>query len=211
VNSENDTINCKVIKLKKGKLKFTTNSKKYKIVKEDDLFDDLYSDSSSLPSESKYKFENIDNLKKISLSNESVIYNPLNLKIEDPEEGYAHIYFFRPYVYLNSALGCKIKYGDKKFLNIKTNGYYLHKVKAGEKYKFYKSRIGKDNVVEINAENKKIYYIRAILGAVNITNMVVSSLGGMPMVTGGRTSITLDDSPNAQYHVLSMKKKLKRY
>ena len=138
VTLKNDTINCKLIELKKGTIKFDTNNTGY--VKNKDKKSSFANRKGTQKTSSTSFFEKIDNLKDLYLSDSSVIYNPLNISIEEPENGYAHIYFFRPYVYLNSALGCKVKYEGEKFLNVKTNGYFLHKVKAGKTHKYYKSR-----------------------------------------------------------------------
>lgn len=205
VTHKNDTVKCNVLELKKGVLKFETSDPKYVHKKNNNR---TGNPRLSKKKSNKSLSEKIDNLKGFYVSDKSKIYNPLHIEIMEPEEGYAHIYFFRPYVYLNSALGCKIKYEGKKFLNLKTNGYFLHKVKAGRTHKYYKSRIGKDNVVEIDADNKGIYFIRGVLGGLNT---VASSPGGMPMMVGGQRNIVIDNSKMAKYHVLGMKKQLKAY
>ncbi len=223
VTFKNDTIRCKVVELKKGTLKFETDNLEY--AKEKKNKTSFRNRKKTKKTVSKFLSEKIDNLKDLFLSDSSVVYNPLNIKIEEPEDGYAHVYFFRPYVYLNSALGCKIMYNDKKFLNIKTNGYFLHKIKAGQTHKYFKKRLGKDNIVLLNAENGKVYYIRVVIGDVKFMNKYgtiydtpfqasqMDNDFGQPMPTpiGGERSISIDNSPNAKFHVIGMKKKLKAY
>lgn len=140
VTKEKDTLFYKVIGLKGKRIEFIQNGKK------------------------KSKKKNIFKFSDINISDVSVIKNPLHLEIEKPESGYAHIYLYRPYVYNGSALACKVEYNGEKFINIKTYSYYLHKVKAGEIHK-YNWKNSKKEVLEIDAVDGKIYFIRGSFAA----------------------------------------------
>lgn len=114
VNKEGDTIYCKVLGLKREGITYIQEEKKSK--------------------KNQYIFDFSD----IKILDFSIIENPLNIKIEEPDSGFAHVYFYRPYVYTGSALSCKIEYNNGEQLkNIKTNSYFLHKVKSSKTYKYY--------------------------------------------------------------------------
>lgn len=108
--------------------------------------------------------ENIFHFLDVNITDLSIVENPLSLKIESPERGYAFVYFYRPYVYTGSALNCKIEYNGKHLINLKTNSYYLHKVKANETLK-YNWNNNKREVLEITANEGEIYFIRGSFDA----------------------------------------------
>lgn len=184
VTIKNDTIKCMITKLEAGEMTFFNAS------------------------DNKKSKQNINGLVDLYISEERAIKNPLNLKIQKPDSGYAHVYFYRPYVFLNSALPCKIQYQNKKFINIKTNSYHLEKIKAETKHLFIKKRLFKDNIVEIDAKDGEIYFIKAILGGIkNVNNENTQML----MNIGGERLIMLDNPKIGKYSILNMKKKSKVY
>ena len=201
-----DTVYCSVKKYGNLKMEFETDSKKE--------FAKINSSSSNLSKKSGVKKKVNPNLKTAYLSNITDVYlndtselfnNPLNIKIEKPEEGYAHVYLYRPYYYTGSALGCKIKYNSNNFINIKTKSYFLHKIKANQTHSYERTNKAyltskKRNKVEFNAENGKIYFIRAIYG----TNLKIDD---EKISEGMGTSIYLDETPHNKYQILNMKKK----
>ena len=179
VTKENDTIFCKVVGLKGKKVEFIEHGKK------------------------KSKKKNIFKFSDVNITDKSVIKNPLNLDLEKPEKGYAHVYLYRPYVYTGSALACKVEYNGEKFINIKTYSYYLHKVKAGEVHK-YNWKGTKREVLEIDAKDGKTYFIRGSFSAsFEPWNTISTVSNGM--------NIFLDNPNTAKYAILTMKKESTRY
>ena len=174
VTSENDTINCKILELKNKKISYTVNGEKGKNKKNIFKFADLY------------------------IADHSIIENPLNIKIEKPEEGYAHVYFYRPFVYTGAGLPCKVEYNGKLFINIKTHSYYLHKIKAGEIHKYNQKSLKKE-ITEIDAKDGEIYFIRGSFGGT-----------GEALMNNFNSSNTLyifQDNPKIAKHlILTMKK-----
>lgn len=179
ITVNNDTIYCKILELKNKKIKYIVNGEKGKIKK------------------------NIFKFADVHFADTSIIENPLNIKIEKPESGYAHVYFYRPYVYTGSALACKVEYSGKSFINIKTHSYYLHKVKAGEVHKYNQKNL-KNDIIEINAKDGEIYFIRGSFGGTGeafINNMNMSN-----------TLHIFQDNPKiAKYVILTMKKESPEY
>lgn len=179
VTVENDTVYCKILELKNKKIQYTINGEKGKTKK------------------NIFKFANVH------FADPSIIQNPLNIKIEKPEPGYAHIYFYRPYVYTGSALPCKVEYNGGAFINIKTHSYFLHKVKAGEMHK-YNEKNSKKDIIEIDAKDGEIYYIRGSFGGTDeaFTNNLNLS---------NSLHIFQDNPKVAKYVILSMKKESPTY
>ncbi|MFH4963902.1 hypothetical protein V8G69_02780 [Gaetbulibacter sp. M235] len=173
VTKENDTIFCKVVGLKGKQIEFIQNG------------------------ENKSKKKNIFNFLDLKIADLSVIENPLNLQIEKPENGYAHVYLYRPYVYTGSALACKVEYNGEKLVNLKTYSYYLHKIKAGEIHKYNWNNSKKD-ILEIDAVNGEIYFIRGSFGAsFEPWNTISTVRNGM--------NIFLDNPNTSKYAILTMK------
>jgi len=135
----NDTIYAKIIELKNKKITYTVQYKKGK------------------------KKKNIFKFADVHFADPSMIQNPLGIKIEKPEPGFAHVYFYRPYVYTGAALACRVEYNGNPFINIKSRSYYLHQVKAGEIHRYNQNNLKKD-IIEINAKDGDIYFIRGSFG-----------------------------------------------
>ncbi len=173
VNAFDETENVKIIGLDGKKVEYIKEGKK------------------------KSKKMNFYNLKKMNITNLDVITNPLNLKIQQPEPGYAHVYIYRPYIYLESAMGVKMQHNKENLATIITNSYFLHKVKAGELHTYEVNGMHPEEV-EINAEDGEIYYIRVSIGA------GAGSLGGTLTALGQGKTIFLDDPDIAKYAVLTM-------
>lgn len=179
ISKEKDTIFCKVVGLKGKKVEYIKSREK------------------------KSKKKNIFKFSDIKISDLSVINNPLDLKIVKPEEGYAHVYLYRPYVYTGSALACKVEYNGEKFINIKTYSYYLHKVKAGEVHS-YNWKGSKKTVLDIDAKDGEIYFIRGSFAAsFEPWNTISTVSNGM--------NIFLDNPKTAEYAILTMKKISPKY
>jgi hypothetical protein len=175
----NDTIHCKIIELKNKKISYNINGEKRK------------------------KKKNIFKFADVHFANTSIIKNPLEIKIEKPEQGFAHVYFYRPYVYTGSALACKVEYNGNSFINIKTHSYYLHKVKFGEVHKYNQKNLKKD-IIEIDAKDGEIYFIRGSFGGTGeafINNMNMSN----------SLHIFKDNPKVAEYVILTMKKESPKY
>lgn len=179
VTVENDTIHCKILELKNKKVTYSINGEKGK------------------------KKKNIFKFADVHFADKSIIKNPLNIKIEKPKSGYAHVYFYRPYVYTGSALACKVEYNGNSFINIKTHSYFLHKVKAGEVHKYNQKSLKKD-VIEIDAKDGEIYFIRGSFGGTGeafINNLNISN----------SLHIFKDNPKVAEYVILTMKKESPKY
>jgi hypothetical protein len=173
INKEMDTIFCQIIKIDNKNIEYKIENKE-KTIK-----------------------EKIKDLIDIKLLNYQVIENPLGIIIETPEEGYAHVYFYRPYIYTGSALNLKVEYNGNSFINLKTKSYYLHKVKANEIH-YYNWIHNKDEKIEINAVSGKIYYIKGTFG---------SDEGfGQFMNLSNDLSLSIDNSKTAFIRVLTMEK-----
>ena len=179
ITTENDTIFCKILELKNKKIQYLVNGENSK--KKDNIF----------------KFANVH------FNDTSIIENPLNIKIENPEPGYAHVYFYRPYVYTGSALPCKVEYNGEPLINIKTNSYYLQKIKAGEVHKYNQKNLKKD-IIEIDAVDGEIYFIRGSFGGTGeaFTNNLNMS---------NSLHIFLDNPKVAKYVILTMQKESPKY
>ncbi|UNZ00352.1 DUF2846 domain-containing protein [Zhouia spongiae] len=179
VTVQNDTIYCKILELKNKKVSYIIKGEKGK------------------------KKKNIFKFADVHFADASIIQNPLNIEIEKPESGYAHVYFYRPYVYTGSALACKVEYNGMPFINIKTHSYYLHKVKAGEVHK-YNQKNSKKDIIEINAKDGEIYYIRGSFGGTGeaFTNNLNLS---------NSLHIFQDNPKVAEYVILTMKKVSPKY
>lgn len=179
VTEKKDTIFCKIVELSGKRVEFIKENEK----------------SSST--------KNIYNFIDVNISDLSVIENPLGIKIEQPEKGYAYVYLYRPYVYTGSALNCKVEYNSASLVNLKTKSYYLHKVKANEIHKYnwvYSSKI----IVEINAKEGEIYFIRGSFESKSQPWNTISTISnGM--------SIFIDNPKIAKYMILTMKKESPTY
>ena len=177
--------------------------------------DTIYCEIKSLKGKTIEYIENNKNLKRANIYNyldanivdDSIIDNPLGLEIEKPEPGYAHVYFYRPYVYTGSALPCNVEYNGKMFINIKTNTYFLHKVKAGQVH-VYNWVNSKKNIIAINAIEGEIYFIRGSFAAsFESWNHAPTS---NPIATNGM-NIFLDNPNIARHVILTMKKQSPSY
>ncbi|MDG2433782.1 hypothetical protein [Flavobacterium sp.] len=179
VSEEKDTVFCKIIALSEKRVEYHIEDKK---------------------SSSK---KNIYNFLDLNITDVSVIENPLGIKIEQPEKGYAHVYLYRPYVYTGSALNCKVEYNGSNLVNLKTQSYYLHKVKANEIHK-YNWVYSDKTKVEINAKEGEVYFIRgSFASAYQPFNTISKVANGM--------NIFLDNPKIARYMVLTMKKESPTY
>lgn len=187
VTEEKDTIFCKIVGL---------SGKRVEYIKENE-------NSSST--------NNIYSFLDLNISDLNVIENPLGIKIEQPEKGFAYVYLYRPYVYTGSALNCKVEYNGTSLVNLKTKSYYLHKIKANEIHK-YNWNNNENNKVEINAEDGKIYFIRGSFEAVEMNWNPMNNNGmiGNGMI-GNSMSIFIDNPKIARYMVLTMKKESPKY
>ena len=188
VTKEKDTVFCKIIGL---------SGKRVEYIKENE-------NSSST--------KNIYNFLDVNITDLSVIENPLRIKIEQPEKGYAYVYLYRPYVYTGSALNCKVEYNGTSLANLKTKSYYLHKVKANEIHK-YNWNIREQKVVEIDAKEGEVYFIRGSFEAEYIN---WNTYGGSSAIQNSPTwsntmSIFIDNPKIAKYMVLTMKKESQTY
>ena len=188
ITEKKDTIFCKIVKL---------SGKRVEYIKDNE-------NSSST--------KNIYNFLDVNITDLSVIENPLGLKIEQPEKGYAHVYLYRPYVYTGSALNCKVEYNGYSLVNLKTKSYYLHKVKANEIHRYnWNNRDQK--VVEIDAKDGQIYFIRGSFEAEFMTwnaSGGMSTMQNLPTISNSM-SIFIDNPKIARYMVLTMKKESLTY
>jgi hypothetical protein len=179
VTEEKDTIFCKIVGL---------SGKRVEYIKENE-------NSSST--------KNIYSFLDVNITDLSVIENPLGIKIEQPENGYAYVYLYRPYVYTGSALNCKIEYNGTSLVNLKSRSYFLHKVKVNEIHK-YNWNNSSENVIEINAKEGEVYFIRGSFGAeYQPLNTISTFENGM--------NISIDNPKIARYMVLTMKKESPTY
>ena len=188
VTEEKDTIFCKIVGL---------SGKRVEYIKENE-------NSSST--------KNIYSFLDVNITDLSVIENPLGIKIEQPEKGYAYVYLYRPYVYTGSALNCKVEYNGTSLVNLKTKSYYLHKIKANEIHK-YKWNNSSENMVEINAKDGEIYFIRGSFEAeyINWNAYGNSSVMQNSPTWSNAMSIFIDNPKIARYMVLTMKKESPTY
>jgi hypothetical protein len=188
VTENKDTVFCKIIGLSGKQIEFIKENEK----------------SSST--------KNIYNFLDVNITDLSVIENPLEIKIEQPEKGYAYVYLYRPYVYTGSALNCKVEYNGTSLVNLKTKSYYLHKIKANEIHK-YKWNNSSKNMVEINAKEGEIYFIRGSFEAEYInwnTYGNPSAMQNSPTWSNAM-SIFIDNPKIAKYMILTMKKESPTY
>ena len=175
VTREKDTIFCKIIGLSGKMIEFIAEKEK--------------------SSTTDYIYNFLD----AKISDMGIIENPLGIKIEQPEKGYAYVYLYRPYVYTGAALNCKVEYNDTSLVNLKSRSYYLHKVKANEKHRYKWNNGSSRKAVEIDAKEGEVYYIRgSFVAEYQPWNTFAPMSNGM--------SIFLDNPKIARYMVLTMKK-----
>ena len=188
VTENKDTVFCKIIGLSGKQIEFIKENEK----------------SSST--------KNIYNFLNVNITDLSVIENPLGIKIEQPEKGYAYVYLYRPYVYTGSALNCKVEYNGTSLVNLKTKSYYLHKIKANEIHK-YKWNNSSKIMVEINAKDGEIYFIRGSFEAeyINWNTYGNSSVMQNSPTWSNAMSIFIDNPKIAKYMILTMKKESPTY
>jgi hypothetical protein len=162
VDENNTKIFCKIIQIKNGKVKYRLKGKSYSTIKAITKFSD------------------------VSFANPDVLKNPLGLKIEKPEPGFAHVYFYYSGTIYN------VRYNAKKLIKIRIGNYFLHKIKASEIHNYLSS----GSKLKIIAENQKIYLVR---GTETITETGINS-----QITA---KLVLDNRKVSEYALLSMKKK----
>lgn len=219
VYKNGDTIKCKITKVKNQYIYFSVSPKNKFILKRD-LSKDLKARKSTLPSSKQTTYTpkslRFYNCNDIFISQKTFEKLKLN-KIEKPKDGYSHIYFYRPYEYIGSGSSFYIREGDKKLLSLKTNSYYLLKVKAGSEHTYYTKRdlFTKDKV-SISAENQKTYYINAFIITCGATMGV--SFGTAPPINNVNITnakcgknISLNEDKYSELQVMSMYKKPKIY
>ena len=130
------------------------------------------------------------------LTDSSKVKNSLGTKIEKPDLGFANVYFYN-----GQTTAYKVYYKGEELIRIKGNRYFLLKIKANELHSFYSS--GDESLVEINAKEGKIYYIKGELGE--------KGKGfGMSNYTEYFHNLILENSELSKYAVLSMKKKAEK-
>ena len=188
VTENKDTVFCKIIGLSGKQIEFIKENEK----------------SSST--------KNIYTFLDVNITDLSVVENPLGIKIEQPEKGYAYVYLYRPYVFTGSALNCKVEYNGTSLVNLKTKSYYLHKIKANEIHK-YKWNNSSKNMVEINAKDGEIYFIR---GSYETEYVYWNTYGNSSVMQNFPTwsnamSIFIDNPKIAKYMILTMKKESPTY
>ncbi|MEP1488368.1 MAG: hypothetical protein ABJK28_08065 [Algibacter sp.] len=206
VYKNGDTINCKITKAKNQKIYFSLSLDNKFILKRD-LSKNIKARKSSLPKnkgsyytpKSLTFYECLD----IFLSPQSKNEITLN-KIEKPEEGYAYVYFYKPYIGIEPIGSFIIREEEKKLVNLKTNSSYLIKVKAGTKHT-YSTNINlfsKDEIT-ILAENQRIYYIKATTEC-NETGIVNQNINC-------ERNISINEDKYSELQLLTMYKKPKTY
>ena len=209
-----DTIRCIINKVKNQNIYFSL-SPNNKLILKRDLSKDLKARKSTLPS-SKKKYYTPKNLNfysciNIYISPETKHKLKIN-KIEKPKDGFAHIYFYKPNEGIGPIGSFIVREGNTKIVNLKSNSYFLIKVKAETKHTYYVNRnlFSKDEVT-ITSKNKEIYYIKAfdvVCQGANIGpngNMIITNSGGN---CGRNISINEDKYPELQ--LMSMYKKAKK-
>ncbi len=199
VYKNGDTIQCKITKAKKNKIYFNVSPENEFSIKRESYGNSAY--------ESYYKPKRLSfyDCLYIHLSEKTKTEISVN-KIVQPEDGYAHVYFYKPFVGIEPLGSFVIRDGDKKIGNIKTNSFFYIKIKAGTTHTFNTNiNLFKKDEITIEAKNKTIYYIRASLSSsTNLNSNGLSHFG---------RNISLDDehNPFSEVQVLSMYKKAKFY
>ncbi len=210
-----DTIKCNISKVKNQNIYFSI-SPNNKFVLKREMYRDLKARKSTLPS-SKKKYYIPKNLNFYSCNDihiSSITKHKLKLnKIEKPKDGYAHIYFYKPNAGMEPIGSFIVREGNTKIVNLKSNSYFLIKVKAETKHTYYvKRNLFSEDEVTITAKNKEIYYIKAfdvVCQGANIVhngNMTMTNSGGN---CGRNISIYEDKYPELQ--LMSMYKKPKTF
>ncbi|HWR94673.1 MAG TPA: hypothetical protein VN192_05695 [Flavobacterium sp.] len=179
VTKSNDIIYCKIIELNGKHIKFIEGNGNSSTTK------------------------NINNFLEVNITDSSVIDNPLGITIEQPEKGFAYVYLYRPYMYKGSALNCKVEHNGTSLVNLQTDTYYLHKVRANETH-VYKWEYSSGGFVEIEAVDGEIYFIRGAYES------VYQPYNSKSMIGDGM-KIFLDNPNIAKYLVLTMRKESPTY
>ncbi|KAB1064284.1 hypothetical protein F6U93_14450 [Tamlana haliotis] len=214
VYKNKDTIKCKITKVKNQYIYFDLSPDNKFILKRD-MSKNLKARKSTQPrykklhyTPSRLFFYQCDDIFLSSKTKEELELN----KIEKPEDGFAHVYFYRP----NSDPrldGFIIREGDSKIINLKINSYFLVKVKAGTEHTYYvnKSLSSKDKV-SVLAKNKGIFFIQGFYIGCNYSGGLGFNGTIMPMGNGRDcgNNLSINEDEYAELQVLSMYKKPKR-
>lgn len=220
VYKNGDTIACNITKAQKQYIYFELAADtKFEIKR--DLSKDLKARKTTNPSLKKTVYTPTKlyfyNCLDIHLSQKTKEKLKINT-IEKPEDGYAYIYFYNPSQY--SSKSFIIREGDTKLFKLKKDSYALLKIKAGEKHVYATvNGLGKRKVV-IETENKKTYFVRALLiQCSNAPMMGMPMGGGMTFSVGtgnfGNGScgknLILNNDEHARLQIMTMAKKASFY
>lgn len=194
VDENNTIIYCKIIQIKNGKVKYRLKNKSYSIV------------------------ERINKFSDVNFNNPDVLKNPLGTKIEKPESGYAHVYFYF------SGIHYKVKYNDEKLVKIVPGSYYLHKIKIGDTHKYMVdytsdskllrkldelSNYGyPENILEIFPEDQQIYIIKGEEKYTKNSSLYITTPQGNRIQSPVEIYLIIDNGKVSKYSLLSMKKKI---
>lgn len=137
--------------------------------------------------------------KDIYLSDTTKVKNPLNTIILKPDSGFAHVY-----LYNGEHTGFKVYHNGRELIKIKGGSFYLHKIKANKFHSYYSN--GTNSLVEINAEDGKVYFIKGKLKS----KATFGSGGINDSVASFSTDLILDKSNVSRYAVLSLKRKMNK-
>ena len=158
--------------------------------------------------------ERINRFSDISFKNPDVLKNPLGTKIENPEPGYAHVYFYY------SGLSYKIKHNDEKLVKITPSSYYLHKIKIDETHKYLGNDLSEGKVskilswdileesqeffLEIFPKDQQVY----IVSGKEKESVIYEYEVLMNSVKSSGIELVIDNGKVSKYALLSMKKKI---
>lgn len=163
IDKNDKKVFCQIKQIKNGKVKYKLRGKSYSIN------------------------EYLIKYKDIHFSNPKVLKNQLNISIETPADGYAHVYFFYGDVHFS------VKYNDEHLVTIGSGAYYLHKIKANEKHTYTST----DYTLEIDATEKSIYYVRG--------KSAPSKFNGLSM-SYPATKLVQKKNKVIEYSILSMRR-----
>jgi hypothetical protein len=206
VYKNGDTIRCNITKAKNQRIYFSL-PEKHNFILTRKITKDIKYRKSTMKSNSGSNYTpnnlNFYECQNIFISPESKSKIALS-DIETPEEGYAHIYFYKPYAGMEPIGSFIIKEGEKKLVNLKTNSSFLIKVRSGTQHTYStKMNLFNKSEVTILAENKEIYYIKAS------TECYESGVNNQTTLCGRK--ISLDKSNHSELQVLTMYKNPKIY
>lgn len=176
INSKGLKLNCKIVKIKNGRLK-------YRLYKQSQPF-----------------IVRLDELSDFHAKDWEGLEKSLPTSIEKPQSGFAHVYF-----YCVEKPSAQVFYKDKKLVKIRKNSYYLHKIKTGQEHVYGCKKNNEKEKIRLNPKSGEIFFMRPIYigygGYTLVKDGIATTYTGRI-----QHALSLDNSKTSKYTVMSIDK-----